>query len=172
MKKRVMAAGFGVALLAALGLGVLIAAQGRVAGVETTQDIGARIGGPWSFGQIRDGAVIDPGQELKPASFVPQLGAERGIALAKKHLKYASPIVSWDVDAWNAPVRTTVGVFTGRPESGPSLVTDLKVRVVVVDRVPLPCLGPADCGLSRFSMLFDDATGEFVFGTTTGGVPR
>ncbi len=124
-----------------------------------------------SFQEIRDGVLVNPGQELKPTSYVPQLSTERGIALAKQLLQNSA--YNWDLDQSNLPVRTTVALFTGRPEDGTSVVKDLKVRVVVFDNVPYPLrrTNPGEVRIARMSMLFDDATGEFVMGTYTDGPP-
>lgn len=121
------------------------------------------------------GAKFDPATRndfFTAAAFAPQLSANSAIAKATAYLKERN---NWDAVALKLPVRSTVGLFTGQSEETNSWVSNLKVRVVVFDKVPLPNSGPVrpnagstTTGITRATMVLDDATGGFVYGTLWG----
>lgn len=127
--------------------------------IESTGDIGAR----WDL-YAQDGM-------LTPATFRPTMSKDEAIAKAIGYLKSRD---NWDAVALGLPVRTTVGLFSGQTEDGGPWVTNLKARVVVFDNIPIAPIRPPGydapyTGMVRFTMVLDDATGEFVYGTIIGG---
>ena len=144
-------------IIGVLVVGVLFVTLGGSAQhnpTEVTEEIGAR----WDT-VIRDGWVT-------PAAFEPRLTKTEAITIAKTYLKERD---NWDADALQLPVRTTVGLFTGQTEDGGPWVDNIKARIVVFDNLPLAKTGPQfDApydGMVRFTMVIDDLTGKFVYGT-------
>jgi hypothetical protein len=142
---------------------VLACGVGQPAAAERTADIGATLYQGDDF--------------LRPAEFVPKLGREDGIARAADYLRARD---GWDAEELELPVRTTVALFTGTPENTRDWIENLRVRVVVFDNIPQSWHGgmcmTGDCGprfeglVPRYTMVLEDATGEFVYGAN-GGAP-
>lgn len=160
MKRQILAGLLVLALAGAVAASIAAFTTRSANAVESTVDIGAQ----WDP-YAKDGS-------LSAATFQPNMSAATAIAQAKAYLKQRD---NWDADKLQLPVRTTIGLFTGQTEDGGPWVTDLKARVVVFDNVPVPVFGVKQSepytGMMRFTMVLDDATGKFVYGTIIG-VPR
>ncbi len=169
--KKVLAAVFGLAVvggITALVVAFATPSSANLNPTETTVDIGAQ----WDP-YAKDGS-------LTTATFSPTLSAADAMAKAKAELKARTYV---DADEMGLPVRTTIGLFTGvdQTKKGGPWVTNLKARVVVFDNIPdapvgpampdsstSPANAPAYTGIARVTMVFDDATGRFVYGVWAG----
>ena len=145
-------------LLTALTILTLSASLGLISrgSAKGTEDIGARL-------------PVDV--KITPTSFTPNLTAAQAISIAREFAEKGFNIPKPEVDALSA--RTTVALFTGKPDvPGPKLA-DRRVGVVVFDNFDyvsayVPYGSTATFGDYRYTLILDDQSGEVVYSVVIG----
>lgn len=154
-------------LLTVLTIVTLSASLGLISSGSTkgTGDIGARL-------PTEDiGARLPVDVKITPTSFTPNLTATQAISIAREFAEKGFNIPKPEVDALAA--RTTVALFTGKPDvPGPKLA-DRRVGVVVFDNFDyvsayVPYGSKATYGDYRYTLILDDQSGEVVYSVVIG----